>query len=176
MKPSIKEIVVVEGKTDTIKLQSLFDVDTIETNGSYLSRETIVLIQKAANNRGVILFLDPDGPGEAIRRKLENNLITYKQAFINKADITDKKKIGVAEADSRTIVNAFQNLVTFHKPKDSIGWDEYLQHDWNKAKRKIVADYFKISESTNKRLFKRLNMMGIDNKTLKQIISSYKVH
>jgi ribonuclease M5 len=121
MKPSIKEIVVVEGKTDTIKLQSLFDVDTIETNGSYLSRETIVLIQKAANNRGVILFLDPDGPGEAIRRKLENNLITYKQAFINKADITDKKKIGVAEADSRTIVNAFQNLVTFHKPKDSIG-------------------------------------------------------
>jgi ribonuclease M5 len=120
MKPSIKEIVVVEGKTDTAKLQSLYEVDTVETNGSYLSKETISLIQKVADKRGVILFLDPDGPGEMIRRKLENNLINFKQAFIKKTDIIGSKKIGIAEANDNAIVNAFKNLVTFNKSNESI--------------------------------------------------------
>ena len=33
-KPKIEEIIVVEGKDDTRRLQEVFDVDTIETIGS----------------------------------------------------------------------------------------------------------------------------------------------
>jgi hypothetical protein len=51
-----------------------------------------------------------------------------------------------------------------------------MQHDWNKAKRKIVTDYFQITESNNKQLFKRLNMMNVNNATIKKIIFSYKDH
>jgi ribonuclease M5 len=125
MKPFIKEIIVVEGKTDTAKLQSLFNADTIETNGSKLSNATIALIQKAAQNRGVILFLDPDGTGETIRRKLENNLIGFKQAFIKKSHMQSNKKIGVAEANDQAIINALKHVVTFNKNKMSITWEEY---------------------------------------------------
>jgi ribonuclease M5 len=120
MKPYIKEIVVVEGKTDSVKLQSLFNVDTIETNGSRLSKDTISLIKKANEHRGVILFLDPDGPGEMIRRKLENTLINFKQAFIKKTDVTSKRKIGIAEANDKAIINALKNVVTFNKNIESI--------------------------------------------------------
>ena len=56
----IKELIVVEGKNDTKRLQSFFDVETIETHGLGLSKDTIELIRKANEKRGVILFLDPD--------------------------------------------------------------------------------------------------------------------
>ena len=42
----IKEIVVVEGKTDTALLKELFEVDTIETHGLALDQQTLELIQE----------------------------------------------------------------------------------------------------------------------------------
>lgn len=174
MKPIINEVIVVEGKTDTAKLQSLFNVITIETNGSHLSHDTITLIKKVAQERGVILFLDPDGPGEMIRRKLENSLIDFKQAFIKKTDIINNKKIGIAEASNEAIINALSGMISFKKNVASISWQEYLQHNWNKRTRKIVTDYLKIPESNNKQLFKHLNMMNVTNDKVKKIISSYK--
>jgi ribonuclease M5 len=56
----------------------------------------------------------------------------------------------------------------------SITWEEYSSIEWNKSKRKIIANYFKISESNNKQLFKRLNMMNVTLNTVKKIIFSYK--
>jgi ribonuclease M5 len=119
-KQKIQEIIVVEGKTDTTKLQSLFEVDTIETHGSFLSRKTIELIKQGSLKRGVILFLDPDGPGESIRRKLENVLINFKEAFISKSDILNKKKIGIAEAKDQAIIDALKSIVTFNKNNSSL--------------------------------------------------------
>ena len=42
----IKEVIVVEGKTDTQVLKSLFDVDTIETHGSAIDDHVISLIKE----------------------------------------------------------------------------------------------------------------------------------
>ena len=50
----IKEIVVVEGKTDTALLKELFEVDTIETHGLALDQQTLELIQEASKSRGII--------------------------------------------------------------------------------------------------------------------------
>jgi len=86
-KKTINEIVVVEGKTDSVKLQQLFNVDTIITNGSAINKETISLIKQLALGRGVILFLDPDGPGEKIRKTIVNAVGETKQCFLKKSDI-----------------------------------------------------------------------------------------
>ena len=43
----IKEIVIVEGKTDTQLLKELYDVDTIETHGLALDDKTLELIKEA---------------------------------------------------------------------------------------------------------------------------------
>jgi ribonuclease M5 len=118
-KKRINEVIIVEGKTDTNRLHKLFDVDTIETNGSALSIKTINLIKSTAKQRPIILFLDPDGPGEKIRRKLEQHLTKYKQAFIAKPQ-SFNKKIGIAHASDEEIINALMNVINFDQFKQSI--------------------------------------------------------
>lgn len=56
MKPKIKEVIVVEGKSDTKKIQQAVDADTIETQGLALMDETLELIQHAQETRGVIVL------------------------------------------------------------------------------------------------------------------------
>ena len=64
----IKEIIVVEGRDDTRRILESVEADTIETNGSAIDEETLKLIKKAHETRGVIVFTDPDFPGEKIRK------------------------------------------------------------------------------------------------------------
>ena len=52
----IKEIIVVEGKDDTVAIQRAVCADTIETNGSALDPSTIEQIKRAAKVRGVIIL------------------------------------------------------------------------------------------------------------------------
>ena len=52
----IKEIVVVEGKTDTALLKELFEVDTIETHGLALDQQTLELIQEKKKKLNYICF------------------------------------------------------------------------------------------------------------------------
>ena len=66
----IKEIIVVEGRDDTVAIRRAVDADTIETNGAAINDETIERIRLAQQQRGVIIFTDPDYPGEKIRKTI----------------------------------------------------------------------------------------------------------
>lgn len=68
----IKEIIVVEGKKDTANLKRWLDVDTLETSGTGLSEATLEQIRQWATTRGVIIFTDPDTPGDQIRQRINN--------------------------------------------------------------------------------------------------------
>ena len=92
MKQHIKEIIVVEGKNDTNTLQSFFDCDTIETGGDQVNEKTIERVRQAQKTRGVIIFTDPDTPGEHIRRLIGSSVPGCKHAFINKEKAKTPKK------------------------------------------------------------------------------------
>lgn len=171
-KKNIKEIVVVEGKTDSAKLKKLFNVNTIETNGLSLNKKTINDIKKLSQENGLILFLDPDGPGEKIRKKLIDIFPNSKNCFINKNDIfSNSKKIGVAEASDESIYKAFDNIVTFNAINNSISWEEYLKLELDsKNKRIFLCNKLNISYCNNKQLFKRLNMLNMSYNDIKDII------
>ncbi len=173
-KPTIDGVVIVEGKTDTQKLNSLFNVQTVETNGLNLQTPTIEFIKELSKSNKIILFLDPDGPGEKIRRRLVDEIKTTYNVFIDKKDIdfNHNSKIGVAEAYDKAILKAFENYVIFSKDKEeSITWDEYLSLELNsKIKRQMVCDKLHISSCNNKQLFKRLNMMGITIDDVKKVL------
>ena len=79
---TIKEVIVVEGKTDVATLSNIIKAEFIITNGFEISDETIDLIKKVNETKGVILFLDPDGPGEHILEALEN-LVTLEEREIS---------------------------------------------------------------------------------------------
>lgn len=175
-KKIISQIVVVEGKSDTAKLKSIFDVETIETNGLNLSPKKMAYIKKMANQRGIILFLDPDSVGEKIRKMIMNNVDNAYNCFINKNDMKpNSKKIGIAEAKVEAIVDAFENILKFNKKNESISWNQYLNLNLNsKDKRLFLSSKLKISYANHKQMFKRLNMLNLKFEDISKILVNYK--
>src|SRR5699024_3335591 len=142
----IKEIVVVEGKTDTALLKELFEVDTIETHGLALDKKTLELIKEANKTRGVIVLTDPDFPGKKIRDQIQTVVPNCKHAFVSKKDATGKKKLGIAEANKEAVVLALENMVSFDVDNQSITWHEFIDLDiiGNKQRRLLVYDLFNL--------------------------------
>jgi ribonuclease M5 len=54
---------------------------------------------------------------------------------------------------------------------NSISWEQYLTLQLNsKDKRQLITEHYHISACNHKQLFKRLNMMNITYKELKEIV------
>ncbi len=171
----IKELIVVEGINDTKRLQSFFDVETIETHGLGLKKEIIELIKKANEKRGVILFLDPDIPGEKIRRRLNDEIPGLKNAFILKEDGRTKKKVGIEHASKEVLEEALQNLVTYTDSRQSLSLEEFYElglagADDSASRREKVYRRFHLGKCNGKTLFKRLNMLGIEKAEIEKIL------
>ncbi|WP_285958971.1 ribonuclease M5 [Thomasclavelia spiroformis] len=172
----IKEIIVVEGKSDTALLKELFEVDTIETHGLALDKKTLELIKEANKTRGVIVLTDPDFPGKKIRDQIQAVVPNCKHAFVSKKDATGKKKLGIAEANKEAVVLALENMVSFDVDSQSITWHEFIDLDiiGNKQRRLLVYDLFNLGYGNVKTLFKRLNMVGISKEDVLKKLDEHK--
>ncbi len=159
----VKEVIVVEGKTDTAIIKRLFDADTIETHGLALSEETLDLIEKASQTRGIIVLTDPDYPGMKIRNKIIERVPQAKHAFVDKKDAIGEKKLGIAEAREEAIIQALENVVSFAECGNSLTWEEFVSLDiiGDKQRRLHVYDLFHLGYGNAKTLFKRLNLANI---------------
>ncbi len=171
----IRQIIVVEGKNDTKRLKSFFDVETIETHGMGLGKQTIEMIQAANEKRGVILFLDPDAPGEKIRKKLNEAIPGLLNAFVMKEDARTKKKVGIEHASEEVLKEALDHLVSYEEDKQSLSKEEFyeLGLEGNKDssfKREKIASYFHLGRCNAKTLFRRMNLMNITYKEAKEVL------
>jgi len=92
----VKEIIVVEGKSDRLKVKQAVEADTIETNGSAVNQDTLTLIRHAQRKRGVIIFTDPDYPGDRIRSIIEEAVPGCKHAFLQQDQARSTKKKNVS--------------------------------------------------------------------------------
>lgn len=163
MKKRIKEVIIVEGKTDTAIIKKLFDADTIETHGLGIDEKVLDLIEQASYSRGVIVLTDPDYPGLQIRNKIMERIPSAKHAFVDKKDAIGKKKLGIAEAREEAIIEALKNVVSFSHDEMTITWQEFIDLDiiGDKKRRLRVYDLFHLGYGNAKTLFKRLNMAHI---------------
>lgn len=171
----INEVIVVEGKNDTKKLKSYFDVDTIETNGSHLSKSTIEFIKKINATRGVILFLDPDSPGEKIRTKINSEIPNLKNAFILKEDARTSKKVGVEHASKEILEAALNNLVSYGEGKEILSLEDYYDLGLNgksdsEKKRNFLAKRLYIGKCNAKTMYKRLNMIMMNKEKISELL------
>lgn len=159
----IKEVIIVEGKTDTAIIKKLFDADTIETHGLALNEKTLHFIEETAQKRGIIVLTDPDYPGMKIRNKIMERVPCAKHAFVDKKDAIGEKKLGIAEAREDAIIKAIENVVTFSQNEESISWQEFISLDiiGHKQRRLQIYDTFHLGYGNAKTLFKRLNLVGI---------------
>ena len=175
----IKEVIVVEGTNDTKRLKSFFDCETIETHGLGLKKETIELIRQVNDIRGVILFFDPDTPGEKIRARINKEIPGLKNAFVLKQDARTTKKVGVEHADKEVLSEALNNLITYSDSKESITMQELYElglcgsNDSNK-KREELAKHYHLGKCNGKTLLKRLNMLGVNSIELQNLFKTPK--
>ncbi|MDF9866887.1 ribonuclease M5 [Bacilli bacterium PM5-3] len=169
----INEVIVVEGEHDASRLKQLFDVEVIVTNGSEISSDTLNLIKKVNETKGVIIFCDPDYPGEQIRNKIITVVKNAKHAFIKKEDAIDhvKHKVGVEHASDEVIYKALENVVTF-KNDETLTWNNFIKLDMigNKTKRIKLCDKLNIGYCNAKTLFKRLNMLSLEYHDIVKIL------
>lgn len=171
----IKETIVVEGKDDETRLKKLFDCDIIKTNGTHLSNETIEQIKQAQNDNGVIIFTDPDHPGEEIRRIINEKVANCKNAFLTSKS-RKKDLVGVEHASDEQIKEALSNLLTYtDNCTESLSLVEFnelkLAGKENSSQLRIkVEDYFHLGHGSAKTLFKRLQHKNLTYKDIEECL------
>ena len=102
MKPTVREVIVVEGRYDKNTLSQVVDAVIVETGGFgvFNDKEKLALLRQLAQKRGIILFTDPDGAGFVIRNYLKGALPKerVKQAYVPDVYGREKrKKVGGKE-------------------------------------------------------------------------------
>lgn len=115
----IEQAVIVEGKYDKIKLESIIDAVIIQTNGFavFKDNEKMALIKHFANTNGIIILTDSDTAGFKIRNYLKGTIENNKITNVYIPDIFGKEKrklkpskegkLGVEGIDKNVIVDAF---------------------------------------------------------------------
>lgn len=172
----IKEVIVVEGKNDANKIKSIVDCDVIETSGTHLSKQVMKTLKLMQEKRGIIVFSDPDYPGEYIRNKINAEIPGVKHAFIQKDKAKTSKKVGVEHASKEDILEALQHLLTYHEIKqESLSYKEYMELGFvgfeNSAKlREMVGNILFVGKCNAKTLFKRINMLGLNKEDVEKVM------
>lgn len=177
----IKEIIVVEGKSDTVKVQQAVDADTIETNGSAINQETLQRIRHAQDKRGVIIFTDPDYPGERIRHIIQNHVPNCKHAFLAQQKARAKhphnKSLGIEHASITDIQQALAAVYeTTLNYESTFVQADLLKHglvggSGAKLRRVKLGALLNIGSTNGKQLLKRLKMFHITKQEFEQAIS-----
>ena len=180
MKPCIKEIIVVEGKDDVSALKRAVYADIIITSGLGLSKEKIAEIRTLAQNRGVIVFTDPDFPGGKIRHILKEAIPNLKHAYITKDEARCPKtgRLGVEYAKPEAILRALREA----KAEQSERTITYTLNDlvqWrltgmpaSTARRDALCDYLSIGHTNGKQLLSKLNSYQIPREKIQAFLDA----
>lgn len=176
----IKEVIVVEGKSDIQRLAQAVEAECIATEGYTLRRAVVEQIRIAYEKRGIIILTDPDGAGERIRRTLSKKFPNAKHAFVPKEDATAHNDVGIEQASPEAIRRALEKV---HSEQWS-GSDEFsmddlfrcdLVGDTDSAKwRGQVGAMLGIGYSNGKQFLYRLNHYGITREDFEKAVASLK--
>lgn len=172
----IKELIVVEGKTDYVFLKSFLDADIVTTNGSEVSHETLEFIKEANKRQGVIVLTDPDYPGVRIRNLVDSYAGGCKHAYVEKKKAIKGKKVGIAETKKEDIIDALKNAVSYEKEK-ATNIQEFVLYDLgligrndSRSKREKVCEHFHLGWCNAKTFLRRVNMFGLTVEDIKEVL------
>lgn len=178
----MQDIIVVEGIHDIERIKSVYkDANCIITNGREIDPKTIETIKKLSNDHRIIIFTDPDTPGEKIRQIINDNVPNAYNAFLRKKDCIshNRKKVGIEHASKEAIIAALDSLYQNRDIAPSITMGELYSLGLNgnansKLLRDKVSDYLNIGTPNCKTFLGRLNLMQITKEKLEEILCQIK--
>ena len=174
-------VIVVEGVTDKILLSSFLDAEIVTTNGSDVPHETIEYLKALKKRFDIVVLTDPDSPGKRIRDVLDSAIPGLQHAFIPKDKAIKRHKVGVAECDKDTILEALHNVVP--AASDALPgnltmedlFDLGLAGDTNSSKkRETIGKVFHIGYGNAKTLLKRLNSLAVTREQIEEVLHESK--
>lgn len=126
----VRQVIVVEGKYDAIRVQSAVEATVIPTDGFRIFRdgETASLLRRLAAARGLIVLTDSDGAGALIRGHLAG-LIPPEQlrmAYVPPIPGKERRKrapskeglLGVEGIDNATVLQALERAGAVFEGED----------------------------------------------------------
>lgn len=116
----VREVIVVEGKYDVIRLRSAVDATVMQTDGFQIFKDEqqLHLLRRLAKERGLVVLTDSDGAGFMIRNFLSGAIPKeqIKHAYIPEIAGKERRKdapskeglLGVEGIDNAVIIDALK--------------------------------------------------------------------
>ena len=139
---------MVEGRDDTAAVKRAVCAETIETHGFGISAETWKLIEKAHEERGIIILTDPDHAGEEIRKRLAEKFPDAKQAYISREKAVKKARAQAETAEKIFTMEDLMKAGLSGRPA-------------SKEKRQKAGEILGIGYGSSSRFLGKLNGYGI---------------
>ena len=111
-KLSIEQAVAVEGRDDVRAVQDACEALIIPTHGYGISAETWQMLDKAYEEKGLIIFTDPDHAGREIRKRLTEKYPEAIQAHLDREDARAGSDIGIENARPEVIADALNKAIS----------------------------------------------------------------
>lgn len=170
-----RPVIVVEGMHDLARIRAVDPtLDVIITNGSEISEMTLRELDILNQTRGLVLFLDPDVPGERIRRVINDRVGPTAHAFLPKHLCIAKhgRKVGIEHAPLAAIAEV---LADYRTPATS-STSDITQADLlayglvgqpqARVRRQQLCDALGIGLANGKTLYRKLRLFGIQKADL----------
>ena len=161
-------VIVVEGLHDKNRIESVYpNAHVVITNGSEISDDTIKMIQTLSKTNQIIIFTDPDSPGEKIRNQIALAIPSAYHAFLRKKDSISKngKKVGIEHASKECIIESLSNVYSNQQEEDTITlqdiYELHLMGMPNSSNlREKLSDELNIGKPNAKTFLKRVTGLG----------------
>lgn len=180
----IKEVIVVEGKSDIIAVKRAFkgNIDVIATHGLGLKSDLLEELVRINDRKGIIVLTDPDYAGKRIANIIREYVPNAKFASIARSKATKNSNVGVENASDEAIIDAIE------KARPTIENDETLEFTLNdiidnglsgqsnsKEKRILLCNELNITYCNAKQLLMRLNMYKITREEFERALKNIEV-
>lgn len=171
-----KTLFVVEGIHDEMHLKKHYpDILTLSVGGSAINEDSLQFLKFYQNVFDIVLLLDPDYPGNKIRKKLENELNAVQHIFVDELKAKHKRKVGIEHMSKKDLDDALKQIIkssnqqTLSK-KDFINLNLQGSHEATQRKMKICKALY-LGKPNAKTLYKRLNMIGMTKTKIEDILN-----
>lgn len=190
-KIAIQEVIVVEGRDDIANIQQYVETVFIATHGFQLRPHTLKQIVQAAEQKGIIVFTDPDFAGNVIRKRIvkavhqadPTGAFVVKHAYISAAEGTRGDDVGVENASGEAILQALQHAhAELQKTTQA---PIYTERDlfqlglsgqaYSKQLRMDLGQYLRIGYGNSKQFLQRLNRYQIQPEQIAAFFEQYQM-
>ena len=172
----IRQVIVVEGKSDIARVKQAVEADIIATGGFAHRSAVIEDIRAAYHKRGIIILTDPDGPGERIRARLASLFPDALLAFVPKSEASSADDVGIEDASPEAIQAALGKVRLLYQKESGVFtisdlWEAGLIGSENASvKRADVGAVLGIGFGNGKQFLKRLNHFGVTREEWKSAL------